>query len=61
MGFSINPLVADTASPAILETRAWLSQYGGGGGPVLDLSQAAPPYAPPAGLRARLGEAAGGA
>jgi aspartate/methionine/tyrosine aminotransferase len=54
----INPLVRATASPAILESRAWLAAYDGRKGPAIDLSQAAPPYAPPPELLARLGAAA---
>jgi aspartate/methionine/tyrosine aminotransferase len=54
----INPLVMATASPAILESRAWLALYDGGQGPAIDLSQAAPPYTPPPELLARLADAA---
>jgi aspartate/methionine/tyrosine aminotransferase len=54
----INPLVSATASPAILESRAWLKAYDGGKGPAIDLSQAAPPYPPPPELLRRLGAAA---
>jgi aspartate/methionine/tyrosine aminotransferase len=54
----INPLVSATASPAILESRAWLAAYDGSKGPAIDLSQAAPPYAPPPELLARLAVAA---
>jgi aspartate/methionine/tyrosine aminotransferase len=54
----INPLVRATASPAILESRAWLAAYDGSKGPAIDLSQAAAPYAPPPELLARLGSAA---
>ena len=54
----INPLVSATASPAILESRAWLKAYDGSKGPAIDLSQAAPPYAPPPELLARLAAAA---
>src|SRR5947209_7983336 len=55
---SINPLIRATASPAILESRAWLAAYDGSKGPAIDLSQAAPPYAPPPALLARLAAAA---
>ncbi len=48
----------ETAGPAILETRAWLESYRGGKGPAIDLSQAAPPYAPPQQLLDRLSAAA---
>jgi aspartate/methionine/tyrosine aminotransferase len=54
----INPLVMATASPAILESRAWLAAYDGSKGPAIDLSQAAPPYPPPPALLARLAAAA---
>jgi aspartate/methionine/tyrosine aminotransferase len=54
----INPLVSATASPAILESRGWLKAYDGSKGPAIDLSQAAPPYAPPPELLARLAAAA---
>ncbi len=58
MNCRINPLVRATASPAILESRAWLAAYDGRKGPAIDLSQAAPPYAPPPELLARLAAAA---
>ncbi|MBV8848972.1 MAG: aminotransferase [Methylobacteriaceae bacterium] len=58
MAARINPLVSATASPAILETRAWLGAYDGSKGRPIDLSQAAPPYAPPPELLARLAAAA---
>jgi aspartate/methionine/tyrosine aminotransferase len=57
-GPPINPLMRDTASPAILETRAWLEFYKGNKGPRLDLSQAAPPYPPTEELIDRLSAAA---
>ena len=56
---AINPLVAATASPAILESRAWLPTYDGRMGPAIDLSQAAPPYAPPPELLERLARSGG--
>ena len=43
IGPRVNPLVRDTASPAILQARAWLDSYDGNKGPRIDLSQAAPP------------------
>jgi aspartate/methionine/tyrosine aminotransferase len=58
MAPGINPLVSATASPAILESRAWLTAYDGGKGPAIDLSQAAPPYPPPPELLMRLAAAA---
>src|ERR1700709_1760461 len=57
-GLAINPLLLETAGPAILETRAWLESYAGSKGPPIDLSQAAPPYAPPQQLLDRLSAAA---
>lgn len=54
----INPFVSETAFPAILEARTWLESYDGSKGLPLDLSQAAPPYAPPEGLLEQLGLAA---
>ncbi|WP_407062475.1 aminotransferase class I/II-fold pyridoxal phosphate-dependent enzyme [Bradyrhizobium sp. 44] len=42
----INDLIQLAASPAILETRAWLENYDGNKGVQVDLSQAAPPYLP---------------
>jgi aspartate/methionine/tyrosine aminotransferase len=59
IGPRINPLVRDTASPAILQARAWLESYDGKKGPRIDLSQAAPPYPPPQDLVDRLSEVAG--
>jgi aspartate/methionine/tyrosine aminotransferase len=58
MAPGINPLVSATASPAILESRAWLTAYDGGKGPAMDLSQAAPPYPPAPELLMRLAAAA---
>jgi aspartate/methionine/tyrosine aminotransferase len=55
----VNSLVRDTASPAILDARAWLNEYNGSKGPPIDLSQAAPPYPPPQELVDRLSAAAG--
>jgi aspartate/methionine/tyrosine aminotransferase len=60
-GLPINPLVLETAGPAILETRAWLESYDGSKGPPIDLSQAAPPYAPPQELLDHLSAAAASA
>jgi aspartate/methionine/tyrosine aminotransferase len=59
IGPPINPLVRDTASPAILQARAWLESYDGNMGPRIDLSQAAPPYPPPQELIDHLSGAAG--
>src|ERR1700761_9577614 len=54
----VNPLVKDTASPAILQAREWLGRYDGNKGPRIDLSQAAPPYPPPQELIDHLSAAA---
>jgi len=59
IGPRVNPLVRDTASPAILQARAWLDSYDGNKGPRIDLSQAAPPYPPPQELVDHLSAAAG--
>jgi aspartate/methionine/tyrosine aminotransferase len=55
---AVTRLLADTGTPPIPEAKGWLKAYGGGVGPVLDLSQAAPAYAPPPALMAALAEAA---
>ncbi|MBL8698349.1 MAG: aminotransferase [Alphaproteobacteria bacterium] len=55
---AVNPLLARTDAPPIPEARAWTRRYGGGFGPLVDLSQAAPGTAPPDALLAKLGEAA---
>ena len=55
----VNPLLAGLDAPPIPAARGWARAYGGGLGPLIDLSQAAPGTAPPAELRARLAEAAG--
>ena len=54
----MNPLVEDTATPPIPAVQGWGRAYGGGRGPLIDLCQAVPGYAPDAGLLARLAEAA---
>jgi aspartate/methionine/tyrosine aminotransferase len=59
IGPRVNPLVRDTASPAILQARAWLDSYDANKAPRIDLSQAAPPYPPPQELIDRLSAAAG--
>jgi len=57
----VNPLVMDTATPAIPEARGWLQSYDGAFGPAIDLSQAAPAHAPPEAMLAQLAQAAGDA
>ena len=54
----MNPLVQDTGSPPIPEVQAWGRAYPGGRGPLIDLCQAVPGYAPHPELLRRLGEAA---
>ncbi len=54
----MNPLVQDTGSPPIPAVQAWGRAYGGGRGPLIDLCQAVPGYAPHPELLARLGRAA---
>jgi aspartate/methionine/tyrosine aminotransferase len=56
--FMINPCVTNTQSPPILEARSWLSLYNGSMGAPIDLSQAAPPYAPSVELLERISTAA---
>ena len=54
----MNPLVQDTSAPPIPEVQAWGRAYGGGRGPLIDLCQAVPGYAPHPELLERLGAAA---
>jgi aspartate/methionine/tyrosine aminotransferase len=54
----MNPLVQDTGSPPIPEVQAWGRAYGGERGPLIDLCQAVPGYAPHADLLHHLGAAA---
>ena len=54
----MNPLVRDTGSPPIPAVQAWMRAYGGERGPLIDLCQAVPGYAPHPDLLARLGAAA---
>ena len=54
----MNPLVQDTAAPPIPEVQAWGRAYGGGRGPLIDLCQAVPGYAPHPEMLRRLGDAA---
>ncbi len=55
---STNPLLVDTGTPPVPEAKGWLAAYGGGSGPPIDLSQAAPGHAPPGILLKALAEAA---
>ena len=54
----MNPLVQDTGSPPIPEVQAWGRAYAGENGPLIDLCQAVPGYAPHPELLQRLGAAA---
>ena len=54
----MNPLVQDTGSPPIPEVQAWGRAYAGENGPLIDLCQAVPGYAPHPELLQRLGDAA---
>lgn len=53
-----NPLVADLAPPPIPSVHAWGRAYGGGHGPLVDLSQAVPGYPPHPALLETLGRVA---
>ena len=54
----MNPRVQDTGSPPIPEVQAWGRAYDGTRGPLIDLCQAVPGYAPHPDLLSRLAEAA---
>ena len=54
----MNPLVEDTGSPPIPAVQGWGREYDGARGPLIDLCQAVPGYAPHPELLARLGQAA---
>ncbi|MGE7370581.1 aminotransferase [Neorhizobium sp. NPDC001467] len=56
---AFNPAVKQLAPPPIPAVQAALKSYDGGAGPVIDLSQAVPGYAPHADLVRWLGETAG--
>jgi aspartate/methionine/tyrosine aminotransferase len=55
----LNPRLIDTSTPPIPEAQAWATAYGGGAGPLIDLSQAVPGYPPHPALLERLAETAG--
>jgi aspartate/methionine/tyrosine aminotransferase len=55
---SVTRALADMSTPPIPEAKGWLAAYDGAHGPTLDLSQAAPAYAPPPELMQALAEAA---
>lgn len=54
----LNPDLLDTGTPPIPQAQGWARAYGGGAGPLIDLSQAVPGTPPPSSLLERLGEAA---
>ena len=58
MSAQFNPLVADLLAPPVPSVFAWARAYGGGRGPLIDLSQAVPGYAPHADILQWLAEAA---
>lgn len=55
---AFNPLVAGQSTPPVPAVQAWARAYDGRHGPLLDLSQAVPGYAPHPDLMAWLGAAA---
>ncbi|MBH0239762.1 aminotransferase [Methylobrevis albus] len=55
----VNPLVAGTDAPPIPAAQAWIAGYGGGQGPLINLSQAVPGDPPAPALLAALAKAAG--
>jgi aspartate/methionine/tyrosine aminotransferase len=54
----LNPLLIGTATPPIPQAKGWTVAYGGGAGPLVDLSQAVPGYPPHPEMLTRLGDAA---
>ena len=56
--FAANPLLAAVAAPPIPAAQAWKTDYAGGLGPMIDLSQAVPGTPPPEAFLERLGAAA---
>lgn len=58
MPAQFNPLVADLLAPPVPSVFAWARAYGGGRGPLIDLSQAVPGYAPHADILNWLSQAA---
>lgn len=55
---TLNPLVETLAPPPIPSVFAWAEDYDGRAGPMIDLSQAVPGYAPHPDMLAHLGECA---
>ena len=58
MGPFINPLLAAVEPPPIPEAHGWAARYDGRLGPLLDMCQAVPGYAPHPGVLERAGAAA---
>ncbi len=58
MKLNINPLLTATTAPPIPLAKAWVQNYDGLAGPLIDLSQAVPGYPPHPELLERLGCAA---
>jgi aspartate/methionine/tyrosine aminotransferase len=56
---AVNPNLLDTGTPPIPEAKAWVRQYDGARGPLIDLSQAVPGYPAHPDLLARIAAAAG--
>lgn len=54
----LNPLVTAVATPPVAEAAAWRMAYDGRGGPMIDMAQAAPGYAPHPSILKGLAEAA---
>jgi len=55
----LNPLLHEIAAPPIPEAKAWAGKYSGKRGPLIDLSQAVPGYAPHPDMLERMGHVAG--
>jgi len=55
---AFNPLISSLEPPPVPSVFAWARAYSGGRGPLIDLSQAVPGYAPHADILTWLGEAA---
>ncbi|MDJ0825160.1 MAG: aminotransferase [Rhodobacter sp.] len=53
----LNPDMADTAAPPVMEAQRWLAARGPGGPPLINVSQAAPVAPPPEPLRRFMADA----
>ncbi|MDO9527311.1 MAG: aminotransferase [Gemmobacter sp.] len=59
MGFTLNPAMAATFTPPVMEARRWLTEVAMPPGlPLINVSQAAPVEPPPMGLRQAIADAA---